>query len=276
VMKTVVLRGFLCLVILMVLEPRLCAQGTTDYVQRALEDTTFVWRSLETRGVTIYYRKDSFAERHRMMILRSVTSAVDEVAAFLDEPGYGEPLSVFYLGSREEMERIVGRPYSGFADWTAHGVFVVLNPGWRSFEKHEIAHVITMGVWGSPHDTSGWMIEGIAVSCDGWCREYTVDEVALHLLSAGRLPPLKEFVASHRSLGEIAGGIYAASVAAFIKDAYGAKALRRLWMTGCQDVSKLLGADLDEVEAAWKDYLGSAVRKDIQVDLRAIEERGCG
>ena len=130
-----VLCGLVFIVLLFIIVPRACAQRADDFVHGVLEDTTFVWRSSESRGVRIYYQKDSFAEKHRMVLLRSVTAAVDEVTAFLDESVYDEPLNVFYLDSREEMKRIVGRPYSGFANWTAHGIFVVFNPEWRSFDK---------------------------------------------------------------------------------------------------------------------------------------------
>jgi hypothetical protein len=262
--------------LLIVFATKAMGQIPGDFVQKALDDSTFTWLSTSSEGIRVFYQKDSFAERHRMMLLRSVKSTVDEVLELLEEPAYEPLLNVFYLESRDEMLRIVGRPYSGFSDWTASGIFVVLNPEWRSFEKHEFAHVVTMGVWGSPDVTSRWMIEGIAVDCDGWCREYTVDEIAFHLLSNDQLPLLQELFDDFANLGEIRAGIYAASFIGFIRKTFGARKLRDLWLNGVGDLKELLGDDLNQVENSWRLYLEQNVRKDIEVDLDTIKKLGCG
>lgn len=263
-------------VLLIVLATNALGQTTDNFVRKALNDSTFTWMSSSSDGIRIFYQKGSFAEKHRMMLLRSIKTTVDEVLEFLEEPAYEQVLNVFYLASRDEMERIVGRSYSGFSNWTANGIFLVLNPEWRSFEKHEFAHVVTMGVWGAPDITSRWMIEGIAICCDGWCREYTVDEVAYYLLSNNQLPPLQELFDSFANLGEIRAGFYAASFICFIHHTFGAQKLRYLWLNGTVSLKELLGEDLNQLENSWKLYLEQNVRKDIQVDLDTINKLGCG
>lgn len=251
-------------------------QTPEDFVQKALDDSTFTWLSSSSNGIRIFYQKESFAEKHRMMLLRSVKTAVDEVLKLLDEPAYESLLNVFYLESRDEMKRINGRPYAGFADWTASGIFIVVNPEWRSFEKHEFTHVVTMGVWGPPDVTSRWMIEGIAVYSDGWCREYTVDEIAFHLLSIDQLPSLQELFDDFAHLGEIRAGFSAASFIGFIRNTFGMTKLRNLWFNGVGNLKEVLDDDLDQIENSWKLYLKQNVRKDIQVDLDTINKLGCG
>jgi hypothetical protein len=273
--KQIFNRGALALLVMGLAMTGSLGQESDDYVQRALDDPTFAWRSIASDGVAVYYQPGSFAEKHRMMVFRSVSGALDEVLGLLGEDRYDAPLNVFYLDSREEMERIIGRPYAGFSNWGANGVFLVLNPEWRSFEKHEIAHMVTMGMWGPPHETSLWMIEGVAVFCDGWCREFTVDEVASSLLSKGEFPPLKEFFETYAGLGEIRAGFYAASVVGFVRHEYGPKALRDLWDDGCEDMREALGTDAGGIERAWKDYLKQKVTSDPHVDLDAINKNGC-
>lgn len=252
------------------------AYGEVSLVTRALEDSAFTWRSSEAKGVRIYYQAGSFAERHRAMLLRSAAGALEEALECLEEPEYGRLLRVFYVDSREQMQRIVGQPVTGFANWSASGVFVVFNPEWRSFEKHEITHVLTMELWGDPNTGSRWMIEGIPIYCDGWCREYTVDQIAFHLLSSGDLPPLKKFFDDYATLGEIRGGFYAASVIGFIRRTYGAEALRALWVNGHGGLRESIGVDADELEASWKSYLRSKVSADVKVDIETIQRLGCG
>ncbi len=267
---------FVLLILLIVKVTVISGQENNNIVERALGDSTFTWKTVASNGIRIYYQKGSFAERHRFMILRSVTTAVDEVLDLLEESNWDSELTAFYVESREEMKRIVGRPYSGFSDWTTNAIFIVLNAEWRSFEKHEFTHVVTMGGWGPPDVTSRWMIEGIAIYCDGWCRQYSIDELAFHLLSNDQLPPLQELFDNFTGLGEIRAGISAASFIGFIRQTYGVHMLRDLWSRGIGILNELLGNDLNQIENSWKFYLKQKTRKDIQVDLDTINKLGCG
>jgi hypothetical protein len=247
-----------------------------NLVQRALDDPYFKWQSVENTDARVYYKPGSFADRHRHTLLRSVTAAIDEDLEFLGESGYEAVLNVFYVDDRKEMERIVGNPVSGYANWSASGIFLVVAPDWRSFEKHEFGHIITMGVWGAPHPSSRWMIEGICIAADGWCGEYSVDEIAHYYLTEGQLPPLEELPANLAELGEIRGGIYAASVIGFIRREYGADAVRRLWTNGSANLSDTLGLPFDKIETRWKQYLERETEDGVQVDMGPIDESGCG
>lgn len=247
-----------------------------NLVQRALDDPYFRWRSIDGPAARIYYQAGSFAEQHRHTLLRSVSGAIVEDLEYLGEPGYNRVLDVFYVDTREEMARIVGRPVTGYANWGADAIFLVVAPDWRSFEKHEFAHLITMGRWGPPHDTSRWMVEGICIAADGWCREFSVDAIAHHLLTEGRLPPFNELPSKIGELGEIGGGMYAASVIDFIRDTYGPEAVRELWIGGSSILTDTLGVPFDTIEAMWKEHLEREVEDGLRVDMERIEESGCG
>jgi len=249
------------------------AQEPAGPIERALTDSS--WESVEAESVTVFFKPGSFAERHRHMLLRSAQVALSEVVECLGEAEYDRELRLIYVDSREEMNELAGRPATGLAVWTENGVFLVVNPQWRSFEKHEITHVVTMGVWGPPDPTSQWMIEGISISCDGWCREYSIDEIAYHLLSHGELPPLPELFDNFRSLGEVRGGVYAASIIDFIRTTYGTDAVRKLWTEGTGDRIGSAAAKIEEVDALWKEHLERTVG-DVDVDYDVIKENGCG
>ena len=253
--------AFLSLALLVLLIINVTGQEYENLVTKALADSTFTWKTITSNKLRIYYEKGSFAERHRMMILRSVTTAVDEVLDFLKESDWKRVLNVFYLESRQEMKRIVGHPYTGFSDWTSSAIFIVLNPEWRSFEKHEFTHMVTMGIWGAPHETSRWMIEEISVCCDGWCREYSVDEIAFHFLSNDQLPKLQELFENFSALGEICAGISTGSFIGFIVKTFGVDKLRSLWSEGVGNIRELLGGDLNQIETSWKSYLSRMSEK---------------
>jgi hypothetical protein len=250
--------------------------GQNNLLQRTLNDSTFSWLSASSNNITIYYQEDSYAEQHRMMLLRSIEKSVHEVLSMLEEPASERILNVFYLNSRDEMKQAIGMPVTGFAAWGYNSIFLVVNPEWRSFEKHEFTHNVTMGRWGSPAPSSRWMIEGISIYVDGWCREYTVDEVAYTLLANEELPHLKELFENYADLGEIKTGFYAGSFIGFIREEFGLEKIRRIWLDGSDNMDLLLGSDSDKIEDSWKLYLNQKVNKDVQVDLDTINELGCG
>jgi hypothetical protein len=120
------------------------------------------------------------------------------------------------------------------------------------------------------------MTEGISITCDGWCRTCTVDQIASYLLDHDRLPPLRELFDHYRDLGEIPGGMYAASVIDFIRETYGIDAVRALWQQGSENFEATVGATIEDAEARWKAHLQRTVDDAVEVDYDAIEAHGCG
>ena len=115
--------------------PAATAQDVSGLVQQALENPEFEWNSIRSDEVILFYQPGTFTGRHRLAHLRSAEIAISEVLEFMDEPEYARLLHVFYVGSRGEMEKLVGQPYTGFATWTASGIFLVCNPELVPFYK---------------------------------------------------------------------------------------------------------------------------------------------
>ena len=266
----------LIMVVFLPIAPEAITQNATGLVQQALDNPEFEWNSIRSDEVILFHQPGTFAGRHRLALLRSAEIAIAEVLEFMDEPEYTRPLHVFYVGSRGEMEKLVGQPYTGFATWTASGIFLVCNPEWRSFDKHEITHVFTMGMWGSPDPSSRWMIEGVSIYNDGWCGEYSIDEIAAEFLSQNKLPPLDTLFTDYRELGEIKAGMYSGSFIGFLRETYGAYAVRGLWKDGTAQIEELLGQNIQQLEKSWKSYLLNKVGADVDVDLEKINDKGCG
>jgi hypothetical protein len=267
---------FVLITVLTLFPMRLYGQETNDYVTRALNDSRFSWESTSDKGITIYYQSGSFAQKHRMMLLGSLKTSISEVLNLLEETKYTDTLNVFYLESRDEMETIVGRPYSGFSNWSANGIFLVLNPQWRSFERHEFAHIVTMGLWGEPDSSSRWMIEGIPIYCDGWCQEYSVQQIAFSLLKTNQLPDIHVLFDNYFNLGEIRAGFSSASLIGFIIDTFGTNKLRELWHDGSARIEQILGKDAATIDESWREYIKRSEVDEIDIDFESIKMQGCG
>lgn len=252
------------------------AQGTDSLVGRALASPGFTWRSVDADGIRLYYQPGSFAERHRIMLLRSAEAAVAKGLAFLALEADDRELRVIYVDSRAQMEKLVGSPYAGLAEPEGHGVFLVCNPEWRSFDTHEIAHILSLGRWGAPAEGSAWMVEGLANAVDGLCQTSDVDRIASYLLAAGRWPGLSAFTANAASLGEIPAAVFGASLLRYLRGKYGAAILEETWRTGLTAVMKAGKIDPARMEAEWLDSLRNPEHPLTEAEWNAIDKDGCG
>lgn len=260
----------------LMLSASLNGQESTDFLQRALHHPDFKWIRLSNENINMYYTEGSFAEKHRVMLLGSLESSIMDASDMLETDGCPDSVNVFYVESREQMEEVIGMPYAGFTNWSTSSMFLVLNSDWRSFERHEFAHLVTMKCWGRPHPSSGWMVEGIPVYCDGWCGEYSVNQVAYYLMKENTLPTLDNLFINYRDMGEIPAGFSSASLAGFIAEEFGAVKLRRLWEEGSDKIEEILEIDLRLIEKGWRDYIKSDAGGKPAVDYQEIIRNGCG
>jgi hypothetical protein len=256
--------------------PHATAEVDEGLARTVFEDKRFSWTSQGAGNVWLHCKRDSFAERHRAALLRSAEGARSRALEYLDEPRYDRRLDVFYVDSREEMEQLVGGSVTGLADWRSGAAFLVCTPDWRSFDQHEITHVISIDLWGYPKDPSAWLVEGLAIRVDGWCREYSVDDLAHHLATGGALPSIQDLGAQYASLGEVRAGVAAASLIEFIRSEFGVGALRTLWGEGLGKVEDVLGLSAAELESRWKKHILEQTGAVIDVDWQTLEDPGCG
>jgi hypothetical protein len=251
-------------------------QASDSAIDRALSHPDFTWRSLAGDGVRLYYQPGSFAERHRIMLLRSAQAALLRGLAFFDLEADGRELRIIYMDERAQMEQLIGRPYTGFADRTGHGVFLVCNSDWRSFDTHEITHILTLGRWGDPVDGSTWMIEGLPIAVDGWCQTADIDRIAGYLTGAGHWPGLSAFTADASALGEIPAGVFAASLLRHLREQYGASIVEEIWRSGLGAALEAREVDPMRVEGEWLDSLRSLVDPLTEAEWNELNADGCG
>ena len=245
-------------------------------IDRALTNPNFTWRSFGAAGVRLYYQPGSFAERHRVMLLRSAQAALAKGLDFLEMKTDGRELRVIYVDDRGQMQRLIGHRYAGYSDWAGHGIFLVCNRDWRSFDTHEITHILTLGRWGRPHEGSAWMREGLPIAVDGWCQTADIDRIARYLVSAGHWPGLSAFMADASALGEIQGGVLAASLIRHLRERYGAAVIEKAWRSGLEAALEVRGVDPAKAEAEWLESLRNLARPLTDEEWQKLKAGGCG
>src|SRR5688572_1713206 len=123
------------------------AQAPQGLAARALADTNFNWVRDSVPGFRTYFLRGTYPFTHRDSLQRRLPSALAHARALLDAPALAGPIDVFFIETREQMRALTGAAVTGFAHTAARAVFLVTNPEWRAFERHEVMHVVAADAW---------------------------------------------------------------------------------------------------------------------------------
>ena len=257
---------------------------TGTVAARAFNARGFRWRVIELpeQGLRLYMQRHTAADESSDAIVDSVVRAQNDVLALVEEPAVpttkvgpreGRPpgeAALFFLGSRAEMQRLSGRPLSGFVQPGEATAFFVSAPGYRAPLRHELAHLYTLERWGRPAagEAATWLVEGLGAWAGGPCQGQSPDALAAGLLLRGALPPVAELAARFRALPEEVAMPAAGSLIQFLYTHEGISGLRGRWHSE-------LGRALPDsaTEAAWRAYVGSV--RPGALDITRVMQEGC-
>jgi len=192
-------------------------------------------------GLRVHFLAGSYPARHQDSLVARVVAAEAADLSLLDRRAYDRTLDVFFVESRAQMDTLVGAPVTGFAQMDSAAVFLVTNHAWRSFERHEIMHVLATDAWGRPAPPADWVQEGLAQFADGRCGGYGIDEVAAGLMRPGGGVPLDTLTARFRQLDDLTAYLQAASLVGYIYGTFGLGAVERLWRQGAGALPSITG-----------------------------------
>jgi hypothetical protein len=185
------------------------------------------------------------------------------------------PIDLFFVDTREDMMQLIGGRATGFADQEARAVFLMTNPSWRAFERHEVMHVIAWHAWGPPAANSDWLQEGLAQAADARCGSYSNETVLRGLTQRHGWVSLEDMLLNFRQQPDLRAYLQAAAFTGYLLQAYGSPKVEELWRRGAAADTLLGDHSLAEVEKEWREGIAKGERPD-PVELETIEETGCG
>ncbi len=248
------------------------AQGMAD---RAVRIEGFSWIVRDIPGFRVRFLKGSYPAQYQDSLLLRLPAALRRDRALLDAPASDDTIAVFFVESREQMGRLVGLPVTGFADTQERSVFLVTNPKWRAFERHELMHVVSNDAWGRPAAGNEWLVEGIAQMADGRCAGRRNDDVMLALVARHGWIPLDTMLTAFRQQNDLRAYLQAASFTDWLLRTAGLEAMRRAWSEGTTPETMFGIYPLATRYAQWqRDVTSRWVPEPGEVDR--IEEHGCG
>lgn len=231
--------------------------------RQLLSREEYDWQTRTEPFGHIHYLKDSHAEKTADSLAEQITEARATVLKFIGESETGPPSELFFVDSRGEMQRLIGRPLGGMVKSGEKVALFVYGPGYAPFLKHELTHLYTHYSWGQPRG-GRWISEGIATLVTGPCQGHSVDQLAAGLMQGRQMKSWRELQTEFDVIPEVPANVQAASMTAFILQTRGMDALKYAW----DGDSTFVGLERD-----WLDQLGTA--QPAELDINWLIERGC-
>lgn len=251
------------------------AQEPAGLAASALADSSFSWIPRRINGFRVYFAAGSYPAAHQDSLLKRLPRALSHVRALINAPALRAPLDVFFVESRAQMTTLIGARATGFAEPFTRSVFLMTNPEWRAFERHEIMHVVAQHAWGPPAPGTDWLSEGLAQAADGRCAGHSNADILLSLTTRHGWIPLDTMLTKFRAQPDLRAYLQAATFVDFLLRRHGRRAVREMWRNGARPDSVIGAHTLRVIERAWKGQL-RARRRVTAKTLAAVESKGCG
>jgi hypothetical protein len=265
---------FLCTVVTSAPSFAVAQDQPTGLAVAALANADFHWIHRETPGFRVYFLADSYPARHQDSLLQRLPAALANARQLLSVQSTPTPIDLFFVESRPQMEALIGGRATGFAQPSARAVFIMTNPEWRGFERHEIMHVVAAQAMGPIAQGNDWLREGLAQFADGRCGAYTNGDVALALNRRHGWIPFEDVINRFRQLPDLRGYLQAAAFVQYLHERFGPAALQPVWSQAVGPDTRVAGVSLMQLEREWREGLrGKRVTEE---ELSRIEEKGCG
>lgn len=251
------------------------ARSQEGLAASALANSQFSWIRRAAPGFRIYFQAGSYAAQHQDSLVARLPIALQHARTLVRSSAPADPIDLFFVETREAMTRLVGARATGFAHQSARAVFLMTNPTWRAFERHEVMHVVAWHAWGPPAARNDWLQEGLAQAADGRCGEFTNEEVLRGLTRQHGWVRLEDMLVKFRQQPDLRAYLQAAAFTRYLLDSYGSPAVENLWRNGATADTLIDGRSLAAIEQRWREITASGDQPDAQ-RLAAIDTEGCG
>lgn len=248
----------------------------TGLAAAALADTTFTWQTRESEHFRIHFQSDSYAADHIDAFVKDAEQARAIGLGVLGETRFIPRIDIFHLKSRDDVKRLTGVPVRGWTDPESRTVLLVRSSSSNQGERHEVAHVLSHGLWGHSHDwqTTGWMSEALATYAGGPCSSYSIDEIVAYADRQGELIPLDSLARKFRSYKDLVAYLQAGSFIGYIQELYGVSPVQALWNQGFEQIETILGKTPAAIDTEWRNHLRSWYPHP-QVAWATLKKNGC-
>jgi len=235
-------------------QPAMRERFTDEILRPYYEHPGFAWKIEHSAHFELNFEADSEAERRLSQLKEVAEWGRTSVLRLLGVGSYDPIIHVFFVGSLERMNELIGAEVIGRSRPTQHAVFCVVAPYSELSLAHELAHEIATNLWGPAEP---WLEEGLA--------NYVVDNHSslmnrqcLVMLQSEQWIPLKKLVnprwkssiySPDDAYPELGGFVQ------YLYETYGADRFQQAWKKGSKNLKKVYGKRLPTLEAEYRSVL---------------------
>lgn len=260
------LRVFLPLLLLMLCGcHRVSGQPTH---RELLRKNGFSWSRVTTDHFRVYTERGSNAEQMAELLGLQLEQSYQRARRLLQLPDQDETIHVFAVGSRERMQRLVGRSVDGLALHRRRVIAMVFGAqdGQTAAEPtHEVMHIVAMNTLGVG---PVWLNEGFAVYAGGRWRGRDLHEVAREYHAEDQLVDLNTLMRNFREVEPNHAFPQAGSFVRYLHEGYGMPAIRALWSGNESAFHQATNKSLEDVERHWREFLETPPRAESSAPSR--------
>lgn len=220
-----------------------------------LRKSGFSWSRVTTEHFRVYTERGSEAEQMAELLGLQLEQSYQRARRLLQIPEQDETIHVFAVGSRDRMERLVGRSIDGLALHRRRVIAMVFGTqdGHTAAEPtHEVMHIVAMNTLGVG---PVWLNEGFAVYAGGRWRGRDLHEVAREFRAGDQLVELNSLMRNFRDVDPNLAFPQAGSFVRFLHESFGMPAIRALWIRNDTAFQQVTKRSLEEAEQNWRDFL---------------------
>lgn len=252
------------------------AQEPEGLARRALADSDLAWIPRTAPELRVQFREGSYAASHQDSLLARLVAARALDLRLLGATRDPRPIWVFFVENRDEMDTLISVSVNGFSEHESGAVFLVTNPSWRAFARHEIMHVLAWRLWGRPADPADWIEEGLAQFADGACGGHPIDAVTAGIAEEEGFFQLDSLTGRFRQLDDLGAYLQATSFVGYLYREYGREAVRDVWIHGLGAASRRIGRTPTELQGEWERQLPGPARRPELSEIERVRAKGCG
>ena len=217
----------------------------------------FTWESVSTEHFRFHFEPKTPVEE-RLECLRSrEEKSFSRVLQLLGAKNYPRQIDIFIVNSMTRMKALVGRETNGIAFPKTNVICFIFNTQTNASGAHEMMHVVAKNFWQG--DPKPWLNEGLAVYADDLWYSHKLHDLGKHFLVNKKLVPLGRLVKDFKEYNSLISYPLAGSFVKFLYEQYGADKIRELWRKSApEDITRILGKSLGELEREWRARLAQA------------------
>ena len=233
----------------------ICAEGT--WLPRAdfHEVVGGQWVYKQT-GNLLFTFNDSVDTSERLRLMDSTHTYIKACLSLLHEKGLNDTIDVILVRNREDMQRLLGMPFSGITSidpqegFTRKTVFSVGGP--RNPLKHEVMHLVSKSKWGpfKNEHLMTWLEEGLAtfVNPEAECDTLSFEEKYRYILQNGKAVDADALLLHfmEQQTPKISY-VQSAYIVGYLIEKYGIDTLRKLWVGGMEVFQELYGMSFNSL-----------------------------